>query len=322
MGRIGRFKKWLMVIIIIVFALVYIYDIVSIRLSYRSNEELVDPDSKFIEVNGISIHYKIFGSGDRTILLIHGFDASTFSFRDVVGQLSKYGKVVVFDLPGFGLTERSKVQKGEINPYSRIGQVEITKSFIKALNLGKVIIIGHSMGGTIATIFAIRYPEMVDKLVLEDAAIFETGGLSSGLLFIMKSPIGKFLFPLLVKPMVKSLESVIYKAYYDPSNITDEVLAGYKKSLEVQNWDKGFYEILIADNRADFIGKISEINIPVLVITGKNDTIIPEVNAVKLSSMLKDSRLIVIDYCGHIPHEEKPEVFIHAVQRFLEGVWP
>ena len=321
MRRAKGFKKWIILVIIIVFASVYIYDIVSIRLSYHTPQELADPDSKFIDIDGVNIHYKTYGNGDRVFLLIHGFGASTFSFRYVVEPLSKLGKVVVFDLTGFGLSERPERSKFNPNPYSRNGQVEITRRLIETLNLDNIILVGHSMGGTIATIFAVRYPEMVDKLVLEDPAIFETGGMPRALQIFFESPVGRFLFTLFVKPLTKSLESVIYKAFYDPSKVTADVLEGYKKSLEVTNWDKGLYEILIADNRIDFLDKISEINIPVLVVTGKNDRIVPEDDSQKINSILKNSRLILVDGCGHIPHEEKPDVFVDAVRNFIEGAW-
>jgi len=321
MRRARGFKKWIIVGIIVIFTLLYIYDVISIRLSYKTIQELADSDSKFINVSEINIHYKTYGNGDRVFLLIHGFSMSTFSFRYIVEPLSKLGKVVVFDLPGFGLSDRPQRNKFTVNPYSREGQVEITKQLIEVLNLGKVILVGHSMGGTIVTILTIRYPEMVDRLVLEDAAIFETGGTPRPLRIFFESPMGKFLFPLLVKTMVKSLESVIYKAFYDPSKVTADVLEGYKKFLEVTNWDKGLYEILIADNNIDFLDKLSEINIPVLVVTGKNDIIVPEANSQKLNSILKNSRLVIVDSCGHIPHEEKPDVFVDAVRNFVEGTW-
>ena len=66
--------------------------------------QLADPDSKFVEVNGLSVHYKEMGAGETTFILLHGFGASLFSWRDVMEPLSAYGRVIAYDRPAFGLT--------------------------------------------------------------------------------------------------------------------------------------------------------------------------------------------------------------------------
>ncbi len=71
-----------------------------------SPEQLADADSKFIQVNGLNVHYKIYGQGEPVIVLLHGFGASLFSWREVTGPLSKLGAVIAYDRPAFGLTER------------------------------------------------------------------------------------------------------------------------------------------------------------------------------------------------------------------------
>ena len=67
---------------------------------------MADPDSRFIELNGLNVHYKQAGSGEPLIVLLHGFSASTFSWREVMQPLAAFGTVVAYDRPGFGLTER------------------------------------------------------------------------------------------------------------------------------------------------------------------------------------------------------------------------
>jgi hypothetical protein len=69
-------------------------------------EDLADPDSEFIEVDGLKFHYKQMGEGKPAIILLHGFSASTFSWRSVMEPLSKLGTVFAYDRPSSGLTER------------------------------------------------------------------------------------------------------------------------------------------------------------------------------------------------------------------------
>ena len=68
--------------------------------------ELADPDSRFIDVRGLNLHYKKSGSGEPTFLLLHGFGASVFTWRDVMAQIATRGTVLAYDRPAFGLTER------------------------------------------------------------------------------------------------------------------------------------------------------------------------------------------------------------------------
>jgi len=82
-------------------------------------EQLADPDSLFVDVDGLEVHYKVAGQGEPTVVLLHGFAASVFSWRKVMEPLSEVGMVVAFDRPAFGLTERPMPGEwGEENPYS------------------------------------------------------------------------------------------------------------------------------------------------------------------------------------------------------------
>ena len=77
--------------------------------------DLADQGSRFVNIIGWNIHYIIHGKGEPTIILLHGFGASLFSWRDVIGPLSSFGTVVAYDRPAFGLTERPfiDIQSGE-----------------------------------------------------------------------------------------------------------------------------------------------------------------------------------------------------------------
>jgi pimeloyl-ACP methyl ester carboxylesterase len=318
MRKISSVRIIILICIIVAFIVFYFYNTISIKRAYKTPQQLAGSDSKFIEVDGINIHYVTYGSGDRVFVLIHGFGASTYSFKDVMKPLSAYGKVVAFDLPGFGLSERPNIRNFKINPYSREGQVEITKDFIDNLNLGRVILVGHSMGGTIASILAIEYPEVVDGLVLEDPAIYDGAEPSYIVRKIIDSMLVKAIFPIIARPLADNLQVFLKRAFYDQSKVTEAEIEGYKKSFEVENWDKGLYQILIANNRVKFIDKVGQIDVPVLVVTGADDKIVPPEDTEKFSKLLKYSRLVVINNCGHIPHEEDPQVFVHAVVNFIE----
>ncbi len=121
-------------------------------------EAFADPDSRFIAINGLSVHYKQEGSGTPVFILLHGFGASTFSWREVIEPLSAYGRVIAYDRPAFGLTERPINWEGQ-NPYSQESNLAILLGLMDAMAIEEAILVGNSAGGTLATAFTITYPD-------------------------------------------------------------------------------------------------------------------------------------------------------------------
>ena len=99
-------------------------------------EQLADSDSRFIDVNGVKLHYKTLGSGEPALILLHGFAASTFTWREVMAPLAELGTVVAYDRPSSGLTERPLPGDwtGE-SPYSPEAQVAQLVGLMDALGI-------------------------------------------------------------------------------------------------------------------------------------------------------------------------------------------
>jgi pimeloyl-ACP methyl ester carboxylesterase len=114
-------------------------------------EQLADADSRFIDVNGVKMHYKTLGSGEPALILLHGFAASTFNWRAVMAPLAELGTVVAYDRPSSGLTERPLPGDwtGE-SPYSPDAQVAQLVGLMDALGISQAVLIGNSAGGTVA----------------------------------------------------------------------------------------------------------------------------------------------------------------------------
>ena len=158
-------------------------------------EQLANPDSRFLRLNGVNVHYKSQGEGKLAFVLLHGFAASLFSWRDVMAQLGRLGRVVAFDRPAFGLTERPLpgTWQGQ-NPYGLAFQPDLTVALMDALGIEKAILIGNSAGGTVALSTALRYPERVQALVLVDAAVYHNGSNRLGRFGALgRTPLGRHL---------------------------------------------------------------------------------------------------------------------------------
>lgn len=280
--------------------------------------ELVDADSQFIKVGGVDVHYKQYGTGEPVMFLLHGFGASTFSWREVALPLAQSGTVIAYDRVAFGLTQRPMPGdwEGE-NPYSLAGQVNQLLGLMDALGVEKAVLMGNSAGGTVAVAFALEHPERVQALVLVDAAIYAGGGAPSSARWLFKLPQVDRLGPLFVRNIRDWGLTMLESAWHDPSKITPEISAGYQKPLQVENWDRALWELTKASGGADLVGRLDELKAPVLVVTGDDDRIVPTEQSLLLAENIPGAQLAVLENCGHVPQEECPGSFMQVVGAFV-----
>lgn len=283
--------------------------------------ELADPDSQFVEIDDLDVHYKEMGEGDPTLMLLHGFAASTFSWREVMEPLAETQRVVAFDRPAFGLTERPMPGAWEgQNPYGADAAADLTIGLMDELGVDQSVLVGNSAGGTVALYTALRYPERVKALVLVDPAIYSGGGSSGWLRSILTSPQGRRLGPLFARAIQGWGYEFGKSAWHDPAKFTDEIWAGFSKPLQAENWDRALWEFTQASRPLGLPERLDELSVPVLVITGDDDRIIPTEQSVRLAGEIPNAELVVIPNCGHVPQEECPQAFLAAVHDFLSNL--
>ncbi len=283
--------------------------------------ELADPDSQFIEVNGLSVHVKTRGQGGSVFVLLHGFGASMYSWNAVMEPLSQYGMVIAYDRPAFGLTERPMTWEGE-SPYSPQAQVDLLLGLLDHFNVEKAILVGNSAGGTVSMNFYLQHPERVEALILVDPAVYAGGGAPAGTQWLLRTPQMRHLGPLIARQIQKRGPELLELAWYDPSKLTEDVIELYKKPLMVADWDRAIWELTIASQESGLPDHLDRFTLPVLVVTGDSDKIVPTEQSIRLAGELPNADLVVIPQAGHVPHEERPDLFMQAVEEFLKNIRP
>lgn len=285
----------------------------------QTNVQAAGPEAKFTELGGVSVHYTAASyTGDckcqaPLIVLMHGFGASTFSWREVELAFSKFGQVISYDRPAFGFTERPTSWKG-VSPYSFEGNFEILDDLIAKFGAGRqVILVGHSAGGQLAAEYARVHDDAVSGLILVDPAILTSGGGPEGLQWFYDIPQIARLGPILVSGIASSGDALIFESFFDQAAVTDDVLDGYHQPLKVAGWEQAFWNFATASKANGLKENLSAIQQPTLLITGSNDTVVPTSDTVKLQGMIPGSALEVIPKTGHLPHEEKPLEFMAAI---------
>jgi pimeloyl-ACP methyl ester carboxylesterase len=277
---------------------------------------LTDPNGAFVQAGDTRMYYQKAGTGDVPIVLVHGFGASSFSWRENLNPIAEAGFTVYApDMRGFGLSD-----KGWDKSMTQDAQADRLKAFMDAVGIERAVLAGNSMGGGIAANFALRYPDRVHGLVLVDPAIY--GGLNSGVASALVSLPGIQRWGQhLVRFILANDErnaSIIGSAWFDPSKVTPDVLSGYRRALQTPHWDLGLLALLRDGIGSNLGPRLKDLNVPTLIVWGEHDTWISPSNAPKLNQGIAGSKLAIIQNAGHVPHEEKPEEFNELVIDFTK----
>ncbi|XP_022843920.1 uncharacterized protein LOC111367337 isoform X1 [Olea europaea var. sylvestris] len=273
-------------------------------------------------------------NGHFGIVLVHGFGGGVFSWRNLMSILARQVgcAVVAFDRPGWGLTSRPRRRDWEENelpnPYQLDNQVDLLLSFCLEMGFSSVVLIGHDDGGLLALKAAQKVQSSANSKNIEiKGVVLLSVSLSRELVpafarILLRTSLGK---KHLVRPLLRTeiTQVVNRRAWYDATKLTTEVLSLYKAPLHVEGWDEALHEIgklscetVIPPPNAASLLKAVE-TLPVLVIAGAEDVIVPLKSVQTMASKLVDSRLVAISGCGHLPHEECPKALLEAVSPFI-----
>ncbi len=276
----------------------------------------VEPNAEFVQAGGLQVRVdRAQYSGDcgcqaPLIVLMHGFGASTFSWREVMQPLTEFGEVLAYDRPAFGLTDRPTEWLGE-NPYGFAGNFALLDDLVSQFGDGRrIVLVGHSAGGQLAAEYARQRPTLETSLVLVDAAILTTGGGSGGLGWFLQLPQMQKLGPMLVAGIATSGDDLLEESYYNKAQLTQAVYDGYHKPLKIKGWEQAFYNFTIAPRDNELKDNLSALTMPTLVMTGEHDTVVPASDAPLLQQQISGSVLEVIADSAHLPQEEQPGAFM------------
>lgn len=284
----------------------------------QAPETLAGPESQFIEINNLNIHYLEAGTGTPVFILLHGFGASTFSWREVIEPLAEHGRVIAYDRPAFGLTERPLSWEGD-NPYTQESNIRFLLGLMNALEIEQAVLVGNSAGGTLATAFTLAHPNRVQGLVQVNAAIYQTRPDSPLLNWLFQTPQMNRIGPLVARQLAGGQgDAFIESAWYDPSPLENkpEIIEGYRKPLQVNNWDRALWEHTKATRAPNLAENLTAIQVATLVIAGRYDQIVPLESSLQLAEDIPGADLVVLDQCGHLPQEECPTPFTDALLLF------
>ena len=271
----------------------------------------------------IAIAYTDDGNKEskEVLLFIHGLASYLPAWSKVIPLLKNHFRCIAIDLPGYAKSSAG-VHSGSMLFYA-----DAISKFTHKLNLQKVSLVGHSMGGHISITTALTYPKLIDKLILLAPAGFETFT-DDEKAWIKKNNSPEF-YALLSEKQIRFNYEINFFAMPNDveSMVNDRIkMMGWKNYKDyckiVSNSLNGLLDYPVFD-------KLNLITQPTLVLFGKNDRLIPntilhknitaEEVALAGSKQIPNSNLSLIDQCGHFLQFEKPESVSREIIEFMRG---
>jgi pimeloyl-ACP methyl ester carboxylesterase len=254
-------------------------------------------------------------------VLLHGFGASRFTYRKWADELAHTHDLHLVDLVGFGAAPAPAARSG----YGPLEQAEAVVRYLRERDLRGVTLIGHSLGGGVALLVALRLHEFGEHDRLN--AIVSVGGPAypQAIPFyigLARLPLlGRLLLALL--PTDRLVRKVLRFIVYDPSRVDDEQVEGYAGPLRTPRTRRAVLETarrIVPPNLAELAQRFGEISVPTLLLWGRHDHIIPLWVGQRLERDLPNARLVVLERCGHVPPEECAEESLGVLREFLRQI--
>lgn len=287
--------------------------------------EIAPDDRIVIDVDGYKVVAYSFGDGDETLFCLNGGPGLPCDYlRDSHSCLVDQGyRVVAFDQLGTGSSDRPT----DTGLWSIERYVEETETVRKALDLGKVHLLGHSWGGWLAIDYALKYKQNLKTLILEDTVADMPHLVSE--LERLRSALGSETVAMMQKHEAEgTLDHPEYMAAVTILNYRHvcrlpEWPAPVRRSLD--DWNMGPYmtmqgpnEFLYTGNLKDWnrVPDLPQIDLPVLITVGEFDELTPAC-AMRMKNALPNAQLCVFRNASHMPFYENPDAYYPAVTDFL-----
>jgi len=269
--------------------------------------------SRTVTAGGMNVHYHDAGTGEPVVFL-HSYGPGTtawITFHKAVGELSRHYRCILMDLPNFSKTGPIVYREGV-----HALQARTAVALLDALGIEKAHWVGNSQGGQSAMVAAINYPERVTKFVMGGSHI-GTGG-DRYLMANRPSEGSRATQEAIADPSRDNIARYLRVHIDDASLVSDELIDYIHRS------HIGSPEFMAARAQSvslphDYTPEIAGIAAPVLLIHGRYDRMVPFEVSIAILNHIADSRLVLLNNCGHWPPFEKPAEWTAQVLAFLKG---
>ena len=264
----------------------------------------------------LPLHVEQYGDGPRQIMLLHGFGATSYTWRSWIGALAQERRVWSVELKGHG-----SAPAPPDDLYSLHDHADLVRRLILQKDLRQLTLVGHSMGGGVALLVALRLLEegRLERLVLMSSAAYPQR-LPPFIALAARGRLSEWGLRLLPKRLL--IRTVLRSIVFDRNGVTAAQVAAYAEPLYSPAHRTALIKTavrLIPPDLAELTTRFPEIDLPTLLLWGRHDRVVPLEVAERLVAALPRARLEIMEDCGHVPPEELPKESLEIVLKFLRG---
>lgn len=315
--RTRSFQQWRMPAMLAVAGLAasFLY----VRGKVRQAEEDNPPAGKFIDVDGVRLHYTERGHGQALVLLHgNGILANDFDSSGLAEKASEHFRVIAFDRPGYGHSERPRS-----TVWTPRAQAALLHHALHQLGIGQPVVLGHSWGTLVALSMALDYPDDVRGLVLLSGYYYPSMRLDAPLAAPPAVPVIGDLLRFTLAPLLGRLMwPALVRRIFSPAPVPDSFrrLPVWMMLRPSQLRASAAESALMIPSAMMLKKHYPELKMPVMIIAGGEDRIAdPAHNAERLHAALPQSGLRVEPGGGHMLHYAQPEAIVRAIDAMLAG---
>jgi pimeloyl-ACP methyl ester carboxylesterase len=279
--------------------------------SLKTLEEI---PSKYVSIDNVKIHYKTYGEGDTCIVFVHGFGCDINSWQEQLSYLKNKAQMLFIDLPGYGKSDKPHTEYTLDFFANAVKTVMVETLHVKSQQANTeaqqvpFILVGHSLGTPVCRQVALKYPELVSKLIdIDGVYCFYP---ADSMMIAAYNAFAESFNTDTLRPIIEGFVESLCTAQ------TPSVVKEYAISTMPETPKYIAYSTM--KNLIDEKYWTNEkINIPTLVIASKNSGIPPDYKQI-MSSLYSDMEYCELDSIGHFIMMEQPEMFNEMVEKFIK----
>lgn len=262
----------------------------------------------------LSVYVEEMGRGPP-ILFLHGLAGSSYTWRFIAAGLAASHRVIALDLRGFGRTE-----KPFDLAYSPADHAAVVRAFITERRLANLTLVGHSFGGMVSLMLALDRslePHRISRLVLLNAPAYPQP--FSPMIELLRAPVLPYVMLNIVPPEVPTILSFAMEKM-GLARVHQRDIDIYADPLHQPGGPHALIQTarqIVPPDFSHMITRYATITKPTLVMTCREDQVVPATSALRLSRAIPRSRLVVLEGCDHILPEQAPQAVIAEMKRFL-----
>lgn len=318
MGKLGNWWKTLLAGSAGVAALAAVNASIQ-RRALEPDDSALGGEAKLFSWKHGQIFYKEAGVNNRgvPIVFIHGVGAgvSSFMWRKNFDELAKDFRVLAFDLLGFGFSDKPPAA-----PYSADLYVELISDFIREVAGGRANVVASSLAASYAVRVADEHPELIDALILNAPAGYDTmntrpGMTGAAFYGLLQSPVlGTSFYNVMASE--RSIRDYAHRTlFYDYRRVTDRLVAHLYATSHQPGAQHAIAAFMSGYLNCDMSAAFARLVQPIVLVWGKQDAGTPVSKAMALMDSNPRARLEVFDYCRVMPEQEHPERFNALVRK-------